>query len=101
MAAELELEEVEPVLKTPEYHLTDDEVEAMDIEYSTRGEKDWVISGPLGGHGKGPGRPFATLKQAWNWAKEKYGNRLMGRIAEATLFGGNRWAFLIKGVTNV
>jgi hypothetical protein len=84
-------------LTIPEYHLGDDEVEAMFVDYSTRAPEDWVISGPLGGHGSGPGRRFDTIKEAQKWAKEKYGERLRGRISEATLFGGNRWAFLVRG----
>jgi hypothetical protein len=84
-------------LTIPEYHLNDDEVEGMFVDYSTRGPNDWVVSGPLGSHGGGPGRKFATMKEAWSWAKEKYGQRLKGRITEATLWSCNRWAFLIKG----
>lgn len=84
-------------LTIPEYHLSDDDVEAMDVDYSTRHPSDWVISGPLGEHGRGPGRKFDTMKEAWFWAKGKYGRKLKGRITEATLFGGNRWAFLVKG----
>lgn len=90
-------EDLESPLTTPEYHLSDDEVEGMEIEYSTRAPEDWVISGPLGAHGRGPGRRFFSIKQAHDWAREKYGPRLKGRIKEAALFGGNRWAFLIRG----
>lgn len=92
-----ENETLEVPLTTPEYHLTDEDVEGMEIEYSTRHPSDWVISGPLGPHGKGPGRTFHSWKAARAWATEKYGTRLMGRIREAAMFGGNRWAFLIRG----
>lgn len=86
-----------PPLTTPEYHLSDGEVEEMEVEYSTRHPSDWVISGPLGPHGRGPGRRFNSWKAAKRWAEEKYGSRLRGRLREAAMFGGNRWAFLIKG----
>lgn len=95
-----DLDEAFP-LTTPEYHLSDDDVEGMYVEYSTRAPGDWVISGPLGAHGRGPGRHFVTIGQATRWAREKYGRRLKGRITEAANFGGNRWAFLIKGDTHV
>lgn len=97
----LDNEDDTPVLTTPEYHLHDDEVEGMFIDYSTRAPEDWIVSGPLGPHGRGPGRHFPSMKLAWKWAKEKYGTRLKKRIIEATRFGGNRWAFLIRGEKHV
>lgn len=94
MSQDDDLDDVVPS-RTPEYHLSDDEVEGMDIEYSTRAPGDWVLSGPLGGWGTGPGRRFATIAQALKHARELHGDRVKGRITEATLFSGNRWAFLI------
>jgi hypothetical protein len=85
-----------PLRGIPEYHLNDEDVEGMEIDYSTRAPGDWVISGPLA-HGKGPGRMFATLEEATRWAREKYGPRLKGRIAEATRWDASRWAFLVRG----
>lgn len=84
-------------LPVPEYWMEDDEVEHQEFRYSTRDPSDWVISGPLGKLGAGPGRRFANWTQAERWAREFYGARFRGRIAEAAVEGHNRWAFLIKG----
>lgn len=76
--------------------MSDDEVGALDIEYSTRAPEDWVISGPLP-KGGGPGRRFPNIKAASRWVHGKYPGRVKGRIPEANNNDGNRWAFLIKG----
>jgi hypothetical protein len=81
--------------RRPEYHMGDDEVESMEIDYSTRGPGDWVLSGPLGQHGGGPGRRFVSIQQAEAHARALHGDRVKCRITEATLFGANRWAYLI------
>jgi hypothetical protein len=83
--------------RTPEYHMDDEDVAGLDIDYSIRAPEDWVISGPLA-LGGGPGRRFQNIEEAWGWVRERYGSRVRYRIPEATLRGGNRWAFLIKGV---
>lgn len=82
---------------TPDCDMSDDEVAAGEFQYSTRHPDDWVSSGPLGDSGTGPGRPFASWKHAEYWAKKFYGVRLKGRINEAAIEGGNRYAFLIRG----
>jgi len=84
-------------IRTPEYHMSDEDVEQMDVDYSIRGKNDWVISGPLGQHGVGTGRRFPNIAAAEKWVRAKYSGRVKYRIAEATLNGGNRWAYLIKG----
>ena len=76
--------------------MEDEEVENLNVSYSTRAPGDWVISGPLP-EGGGPGRRFDSLKQAERWAREFYGARFKGVIREAANEGCNRWAFLIKG----
>lgn len=76
--------------------MTDEEVEGTEFEYSTRSPTDWVISGTLPG-GRGPGRAFTNWSAAETWARNKYGGRLKGRIAEAATSDGFRWAFLIGG----
>ena len=86
-----------PEPTTPDHLMSDEEVEALPIEYSTRAPGDWVLSGPLGVHGRGPGRRFATLKQAEEHVRALHGDRVLYRIPEATLNGGNRWAWLIRG----
>lgn len=95
--SDLDDEDIEYLPSTPEVGMSDDEVENLEIEYSIRAPGDWVISGPLGAHGGGPGRRFATVKQAEAWVREKYQQRVKYRIPEATTNGGNRWAWLIKG----
>lgn len=82
---------------TPRYFMEDDEVEVTEFDYSTRAPDDWVSSGPLGAVGTGPGRRFANWDRAESWAREFYGVRYRGRIAEAQQDGCNRWAFLIRG----
>lgn len=86
-----------PVQHTPEYHMSDEEVEELEIEYSVRGSNDWVISGPLGSHGLGPGRRFMSMAAARRWVEEKHPGRIRHDIPEARLSGGNRWAFLLRG----
>lgn len=83
-------------VRTPEYHMSDDDVEGLDIEYSTRAPEDWVISGPLP-NGGGPGRVMPNVKAAAKFVSEKYGDCVKGRIPEATKNNGNRWAYLIDG----
>lgn len=82
---------------TPDCGMDDSDVENTVFEYSTRHPLDWVISGPRGELGSGPGRRFATVKLALAWATGKYGARLKWRIREASNNGGNRWAYLIDG----
>ena len=92
----MEEDELEPLqLTTPECDMSDEDVEQLPIEYSIRAPTDFVISGPLGAHGGGPGHRFATIKQAEAWVKKRYGDRVKYRIPEATTNNGNRWAWLI------
>ncbi len=82
--------------RTPEYFMEDEEVEGTDFEYSTRAPTDWVSSGPLGEHGRGPGRRFPNWATAECWARGFYKKRLRGRIPEAQRADGDRWAFVIR-----
>lgn len=88
--------EAPAALPVPEYWMDEEEIEQTEFAYSTRHPSDWVISGPLAAGG-GPGRRFANWTQAERWAREFYGVRFRGRIAEAATEGHNRWAFLIRG----
>ena len=91
------LDELDPRRSsTPTDDLSDDEVESTEWDYSDRAPGDWVISGPLGHLGGGPGRRFATVKQAERWAREKYGYRFKRPVVEA--IPGDRWAFLIAAM---
>lgn len=90
-----ELEDVLP--STPDCTMSDEDVEALPVVYSTRGPKDWVLSGPLGVHGGGPGRRFATIAQARAHVEQLHPGKVKERITEATINGRNRWAFLIRG----
>ena len=92
-----DLDEVDTELTVPEYWMEDEEVEDANFAYSTRHPDDWVISGPLGSAGKGPGRRFPSWRAAEVWARGFYGRRLRGRVAEAATEDGNRWAFVIRG----
>lgn len=83
--------------RTPEIDMEEDQVEALEVEYSIRAPDDWVSSGPLGPEGAGPGRHFETWGAAERWARKFYGLRFKGRITEAARADGNRWAFLIRG----
>ncbi len=83
---------------TPEYHHSDEEVEGMDIVYSIRAPEDWVLSGPLGVNGGGPGRRFASAPDAEAHVRKLHGDRVMWRIREASNSSCNRWAWLIRGV---
>lgn len=83
--------------RVPSCWMEDTDVEDTEFEYSTRHPDDWVISGPLGVYGKGPGRCFAIWSHAERWARGFYGARYKGKILEAATDGGNRWAFLIRG----
>jgi hypothetical protein len=82
--------------RTPGYFMEDADVEEMDVEYSDRGPGDWVLSGPLGVLGGGPGRRFATIAQAEAHVRRLHGDRVVRRIMEATTNGSNRWAWLIR-----
>jgi hypothetical protein len=82
---------------TPHCSMTPEEVADMPVEYSDRHPSDWVLSGPLGPHGGGPGRRFAHIGQAAAHVKALHGDRVLKRIPEATICYRNRWAFLIKG----
>lgn len=104
---ELDDEEVEE--RTPNVHMSDEDVEALPVEYSIRAPGDWVISGPLGAHGHGPGRHFPRIRDAEEWVRGKYGDLVRWRIKEASrstnaglgdpeMRGGNRWAYLIKPI---
>lgn len=91
-----EEEEREEPPETPDHTMADDEVESTEFRYLTRHPNDWVISGPLGAHGKGPGRRFMGWRTAEAHVRD-LGHTILKRIQEAANFGGNRWAFLVKG----
>lgn len=68
-----------------------------DIQYSDRGPRDVVLSGPLGKKvdgSKSPGRWFATGYDAFCWAEAKYGANRVTLILEE----GARWAILVKNL---
>lgn len=83
---------------TPTQDLSDDEVEGTEWDYSDRAPGDWVVSGPLGNLGGGPGRRFVTARQAERWCREKYGADFKRMIPEA--IPGDRWAALIRSRGN-
>lgn len=97
----LEPDEAEHQPALPDHTMTDEEVEALEVDYSDRHPTDWVASGPLGEEGKGRGRWHPSWDAAERWARKFYGARLKRRIPEAGLSNSNRWAFLIRKETNV
>lgn len=86
------------MLGTPDSNMSATEVERVFFEYSTRGPNDWVISGPIGTRGAGPGTNFPSADAAQEWVNEKYGKRVRQRIYASER--GGRWAFLIAGEAN-
>lgn len=62
------------------------------VDYSTRGPNDFVLSGPVA-EGRGHGRHFDTLGDAYKWAVDKYGKARVGVLPQQGEF---RWALLIK-----
>ncbi len=85
-------EEVRP--RVPDHSMTDEEVETLPIDYSTRAPDDYVVSGPLP-HGNGPGVRFSSVGAALFWLTRRVGgNRIKQRIHEAE--EGGRWAFLVS-----
>jgi hypothetical protein len=66
------------------------------MDYSVRGPRDVVLSGPLLGRSAGPGRMFTTPEEALYWAQDKYGMdrvKLIKPSEEAV-----RWAVLVKNL---
>lgn len=79
-----------PTIDTPGQVLEEGE---RFVDYSTRGPRDVVLSGPLTG-GWGPGRWFKNRTQAQHYVVEKYGIARVAPIRERA----GRWAFLIKNL---
>lgn len=80
---------------TPDHSMSDEEVEELEFEYSVRAPGDYVVSGPLGAEGRGPGHRFSTVQAALIWLTRRIGgNRIKQRIHEAE--SGGRWAFLCR-----
>lgn len=77
----------------PSVLMNDDVVGKIDFDYSTRHPKDYVVSGPIDGRGKGPGRVFLSGDDAEGWAREFFGARFKHRIRESER--GGRWAILV------
>lgn len=79
--------------------MSDDEVGALPVEYSTRAPTDYVVSGPIRYESNGRGRVFASADVAEEWAREKFGARFRSRIVDAER--GGRWAMLIAKESHV
>lgn len=63
------------------------------VDYSIRGPRDVILSGPLTG-GWGPGRWFKNRSMAYLFVVDKYG---VGRVSSVRERAG-RWAYLIKNL---
>lgn len=80
--------------RVPDIGMDDDEVESLEFEYSTRALGDYVVSGPLGSEGTGPGHRFNSVHAALIWLTRRIGGkRIKQRITEAEPY---RWAFLVR-----
>jgi len=75
----------------------------LTVHYDDRGPSDAVISGPLGfdvdsgEKVRGIGRWFGTWYEAWDWALEKYGERV-SMLSPSLEEGNTRWAVLVKNL---
>lgn len=76
----------------------------MDMDYSVRGPRDVVVSGPLGPLNKEKkGRWFNTPYEALEWARTKYGEdrvRLIYPNTELDEMEYVRWAVLVKNLAS-
>lgn len=77
---------------TPGIDTVPTDFDLRDVEYSTRGPRDVVLSGPVIG-GSGPGRYFQNRRLAYLWARGKYGPERVRRTERECKW---RWSFLIK-----
>lgn len=80
----------------PTLHTSEDALEKLEIDYSTRADTDYVVSGPITQRGGGPGRNFPTADDAEWWARDYFGNRYKQRITDAER--GGRWAILVAKI---
>lgn len=77
----------------PTIGMDDDTVRQIHFDYSTRGQEDYVVSGPITGKSTGKGREFYSADDAEEWGRHHYGDRFKYRILDAEK--GGRWALLI------
>lgn len=63
------------------------------VDYTDRGSRDVVLSGPVIG-GWGPGRWFANRRNAWFWAVRKYGEERVKPMRQSL----SRWSLLVKNL---
>jgi len=87
----------------PDCGMDPDEVEILNVPYSTRGPDDWVSSGTLDPEYSGERklRYFPSWGDAERWAREFFGDRFKGRVLDAVNSGAPIWAFIIKGPRGV
>lgn len=89
----------------PHVGMEDDEVEFLNVPYSTRAPGDWVSSGTLDHeyaqfaekHGLRRLRYFPSWGEAETWARGFFGERFKGRVFDAFNSGCPYWAFIIRG----
>jgi hypothetical protein len=89
----------EPAIETEEYAAIPwcdtpaDELGNQWVDYSDRGPRDVVLSGPIIG-GWGPGRWQKNRRIAYWFCVEKYGAERVKPTRQST----GRWSFLIKNL---
>lgn len=87
----------------PEAWMEPEEVEHLNIPYSTRPPGSWIISGPLGltwRKDKRGGRRFGSWGSAEAWAREKYGSDFIGPHEPLRSSDVPRWGFVIRARSN-
>lgn len=97
--------EEQPDELTPQCFMDVEDVERLNVPYSTRSPGDWISSGTLvpmeTEPGRRPARYFETWDEAEVWARGFFGDRFKGRVFDAFNSGSPRWAFIIKGPRGV
>ena len=66
------------------------------IDYSTRGPRDVVLSGPVAG-GWGPGRYHRSRRVAYHVLRDKFGAERIVPMRQSK----GRWSFLVKNLKEV
>jgi hypothetical protein len=93
----------------PHCGMEGDDVEHLEVPYSTRDPGDWVSAGTLDPEYAEYAlknnlrrlRYFGSWLEAEEWAKSFFGDRFKGRVMDAVNSGCPNWAFLIRGPRGV
>lgn len=89
-------DEIDPPTITPNIDQDENDLSDLPVDYSERGPRDVVVSGPIFG-GWGPNTKMPNRKAAYARCVQKYGVERVKNIPQSR----GRWAFLIKDLLNV